>query len=67
MAKLSTPYHQCATRYVDDKGVPTGHKCPFPAYKRLAGRWLCRTCLRRAKARAAAQAPAFEVVGIYLP
>jgi hypothetical protein len=54
MAKLSTPYHQCATAYVDNNGVPTGHHCPYAAYRKSTdGRWLCRSCNRRARARAA--------------
>ena len=53
MAKLSTPYHQCATTYVDSYGVPTGHHCPYAAYRRFAGKWLCKSCTRRARARVA--------------
>lgn len=53
MAKLSTPYHQCAVTYVDGHGVPTGQHCPYAAYRRMNGRWLCRTHLRREKARTA--------------
>lgn len=62
MAKLSTPYHPCSTRYVDGHGVPTGNSCPWPAYRRHNGQWKCAECTRRDKARevrqqAAAQQP----------
>ena len=53
MAKLSTPYHQCATTYVDEHGVPTGHHCPYAAYRRHDGRWLCKGCTRHVRARQA--------------
>ena len=51
MAKLSTPYHTCATIVVRASDLlPIGH-CPHAAYKRLDGSWYCQGCLRRAKAR----------------
>jgi hypothetical protein len=59
MAKLSTPAHECAVRYVDGHGAPTGHGCPFPAYRRepVTGEWKCRRHRRdEAAQRAASQA-----------
>ena len=64
MAKLSTPYHPCKTRYVDGHGAPTGHGCPRPAYRKYNGEWTCRVCTASAKRRAARteSKPAFEVI-----
>jgi len=62
MAKLSTPYHQCVTTYVDEYGVPTGHHCPYAAYRKHEGKWLCKSCARRARDRAARQAVTFTVI-----
>ncbi len=68
MAKLSTPYHECAVTYVDEHGAPVykdgrRYHCPSAAYRRHDGKWLCRTHLRQARERAARLAGAFVVVG----
>jgi hypothetical protein len=58
MTKLSTPYHECATVYVDEYGAPVfrdgrRYHCRRRAYRRGPdGRWYCRSCLHSARRRA---------------
>jgi hypothetical protein len=68
MAKLSTPYRECAVTYVDEHGVPVyqdgrRYHCPSAAYRKHDGKWLCRTHLQQAKARAARVAITFTAIG----
>ena len=47
MAKLSTPYHECAITYADSNGVAIykggrPYHCQYAAYRQFDGRWLCK-------------------------